>query len=69
MKLFGNRIEPSCCYCKLGKKTSDGQMVLCMKAGVVAPYYSCKKFQYAPLKRIPRRNQVLPQYQKEDFLL
>ncbi|MGI5959533.1 MAG: hypothetical protein ACOX60_08970 [Massiliimalia sp.] len=69
MKLFGSHIEPSCSYCKSGKKTSDKQMVLCNRYGVVAPYYSCRWFRYAPLKRVPRRHQVLPEYQKEDFSL
>ncbi len=65
--LFGNNINPACEYCELGKKTKDGKMVLCEKTGVVAPYYSCRKFKYDPLLRIPKR---MPRPQKmtdEDF--
>ncbi len=69
MKLFGNKIEPSCCYCEVGKETADKQMVLCQKCGIVAPYYSCKHFKYAPLKRIPRKTGVLPKFTKDDFAL
>lgn len=69
MKLFGSNVDPSCCYCKFGKKSGDKQMILCKKNGVVAPYYSCRKFHYAPLKRVPRRNILLPKYTKEDFML
>lgn len=69
MKLFGKSIDPCCYYCKLGKKTSDQQMILCARCGVVSPSYSCKHFQYAPLKRTPKKNLILPTYKKEDFLL
>lgn len=69
MKLFGNKIEPSCWYCELGKQAPDGKMVLCIKEGVVAPYYSCRRYQYAPLKRTPSRTRSLPKYDMEDFEL
>ncbi len=66
-KLFGNHIEPACEYCENGRMTKDGQMVLCERHGIVAPYFSCRKFIYAPLKRIPKGNKPLPQYKQEDF--
>ena len=66
---FGRRVEPACEYCELGRPTRDGQMILCPKNGVVAPCYSCRRFVYAPLKRRPARQQILPQYSKEDFKL
>lgn len=66
-KLFGNHIEPACEYCEHGQKTKDGQMILCKRNGVVAPYFSCWKFLYAPLKRMPKSVQALPQYTAEDF--
>lgn len=69
-KLFGNYIEPACQYCCLGRDTSDGQKVLCEKAGVVLPSYSCKKFIYDPLKRIPTRQVTkLPPLEQSDFKL
>lgn len=68
-QLFGSQIEPACEYCHKGHKTMDGQMVLCKSKGVVAPYYSCRKFDYDPLKRIPLRPQPLPEYSQEDFKL
>ena len=69
MKLFGNTIEPACGYCEYGKISADDQMVLCEKYGPVAPFYSCRKYVYAPLKRIPGKNKVLPQYDPNDFSL
>ena len=43
-------------------------MVFCRKRGVVSPYYSCRNFDYDPLMRVPRR-QELPQFDPKDFSL
>lgn len=67
---FGNKIEPACEYCENGRKTKDGQMVLCEKHGAVAPYYSCKSFVYSPLLRTPKPQITLKHgYKEEDFKL
>lgn len=68
-KLFGNRIEPACGYCRYGRDSADGQMILCEKQGVVAPYHHCRKYRYAPLRRVPPRQAVLPSYDSGDFTL
>ncbi len=68
-KLFGNRIEPACEYCKYGKLSADRKMVLCEKKGVVSTYYSCRRFIYDPLKREPQRINALTGFSKEDFEL
>ena len=52
-KYFGKAIEPKCEYCDHGKRTSDGNKVLCTKKGMVDAGYHCPKFLYSPLKRIP----------------
>lgn len=67
MKLFGKNIEPACEYCEYGRKTSNGQMVLCVKNGVVSPFYRCRKFIYAPLLRQPKKAAPLPIFEKKDF--
>jgi len=69
MKLFGKTVEPACGYCELGRPDQEGQMVFCPKNGVVSPYFSCRRFQYAPLKRKPRGIRLLPKYRPEDFQL
>ncbi len=66
---FGSKIDPACAYCEQGKLTKDGQTVLCSRHGVVAPFYSCKKFIYAPLKRNPGNIPVLKKFNKSDFSL
>lgn len=67
--LFGNHIEPACRYCAHARENTDGRFILCQHKGVVAPYYSCRKFRYDPLLRVPSRQAVLPKYDKSDFEL
>lgn len=52
-KYFDKHIDPKCDYCQFGKRTRDGNKVLCEKRGLVEQTYSCNKFIYSPLKRIP----------------
>lgn len=68
-KLFGKKIAPACEYCEFGNRSTDNAMILCSRKGVVSPYYSCNKFTYNPIKRIPKRRPVLPEYTKDDFRL
>ncbi len=53
-KLFGNNIKPSCKYCALGTP-GEGDKIMCSKFGPVKTYDACKKFEYSPLKRIPKK--------------
>ncbi len=57
-KLFGNNIKPACKYCANGKPASDDK-IQCAKFGEVKSYDSCKKFEYSPLKRIPKKEVLL----------
>ena len=52
-KYFDKHIDPKCDYCQFGRRTKDGNKVLCEKRGMVDCNYSCSKFIYSPLKRIP----------------
>lgn len=67
--LFGKTVEPACQYCEHGLLTKDSNMVLCKKKGSMQPYASCRNYQYAPLKRMPKRAAPLPTYDKKDFEL
>jgi hypothetical protein len=59
-KLFGNNIKPACKYCEFSKIIPDKEDKLnCVKFGEVKPYDSCKKFEYQPLKRIPKKEIAL----------
>lgn len=50
---FDKNIKPKCDYCHFGRRTKDGDKVLCEKRGMVQREYFCGKFIYSPLKRIP----------------
>lgn len=59
-KLFGNDIVPQCQYCHYGTRAKDGRKVLCEKRGLVQGDFSCPKYQYSPLKRIPVKQLNIP---------
>lgn len=50
---FDKKITPQCAYCQHGKRTKDGNRILCMHKGLMEETASCGKFIYSPLKRIP----------------
>ena len=52
-KYFDKHMAPKCDYCQFGRRAKDGNKVLCDKRGLVDCNYSCNKFIYSPLKRIP----------------
>lgn len=59
-KYFGNTIEPSCSYCEFGRKAKHSSQILCEKKGIVDPNFSCPKFVYSPLKRVPVKQLNIP---------
>lgn len=76
MSLFGRKsgkpgttISPACAYCTHGQYTTDHRMILCEKSGVISPNYHCRRYQYDPLARIPKRQPKLPTFSAEDFSL
>lgn len=50
---FDPKIPPKCEYCANGRPAKSNGKILCSKCGIVAGDYSCKKFSYSPLMRIP----------------
>ena len=66
-KYFGKAIEPKCEYCEHGKRSSDGNKVLCTKKGLVNADYHCPKFTYSPLKRIPVKQMKLVGFLEGDY--
>ena len=67
--LFNQNITPACEYCTHSRPAGDGKMFLCLRAGRVSPYYKCRKFSYAPLRRVPKRLPKLPTFTPDDFKL
>ncbi len=68
--LFRKKITRSCSYCQRGTAMDDNQ-VLCIKRGIVTADHSCRKFRYAPCKRIPPKMKALDldKYKDVDFSL
>ena len=68
--LFRKRIPRSCQYC-VHSAGLDEDRLLCTKRGIVSVDHSCRKFRYAPCKRIPAKPKApdFSQYKEEDFSL
>ncbi len=68
--LFRKKIQRSCEYCANGTKI-DCDQILCTKRGVVTETDKCRKFSYAPCKRIPSKPKALDfrKYDEQDFSL
>ncbi len=66
-KLYGNTVQPSCEHCVYGRKSFDGNAVLCEQKGVMPLYHHCRRYRYDPLKRVPYRQPALATYTEEDF--
>ena len=67
--LFDNQITPSCEYCEHGRDSSEYNMIMCKKKGIVSPYFRCKKFRYDPLRRVPKRAEAQRRFTPEEFAL
>ena len=59
MKKQKNEIEKVCEYCEHAAPLKDKNFMLCKTRGVVSVSFSCRKFLYDPLKRIPSRPVIL----------
>ena len=66
---FDRKLTPACEYCELGRPSSEYNMILCRKKGVVSPYFRCRSFRYDPLRRTPKRDDEKKEYSPSDFSL
>ncbi len=64
--LFGNNIEPSCDYCLNSKIVNGCQFCTINK---ILKNGKCRKFVYNPIMREPKKQQTLPTYSADDFLI
>lgn len=55
-----NEISKCCAYCEKATVLASEDYVLCSKRGVVSQTYSCRRFSYDPLKKVPRRMPDMP---------
>ena len=68
-KLFGNVKEPCCETCAHGKLSANGESVLCVQGGAVPLDHSCRRYQYDPLRRVPKRRPQPGSFSAADFAL
>lgn len=66
-RLFGNRINPECRYCRYGKVSTNKEKVFCSKKGVVNANNRCRSYEYDPTLREPKKIMANMEYTKEDF--
>ena len=51
---FDKQMKPQCGYCQFGRRTKEGNRILCDKlVSLKEETDSCGKFVYSPLKRVP----------------
>ena len=50
--MFRKSVEPACAYCRHSRKAEDEDYI-CVKQGIVSAWDSCRRFSYAPLRRVP----------------
>lgn len=62
-------LPTACRFCEKACVLEGDETVLCTKNGIMPAEYSCKKYSYDPLKRVPRRLPALPSLSDEDMLL
>lgn len=67
--LFPNSAYPACRHCIHGRFSNNHARILCIRKGIVELDYSCKKYRYDPLKRVPARMPSLPSFDRDDFKL
>ena len=68
--LFRRKMPKSCTTCLFGTPFAEKQ-ILCIKHGVVAESYRCRKYRYDPCKRIPPviKAPDFSKYKDADFTL
>ena len=60
-----NNFDRICAFCENSSGIYDEDSMVCKKKGVVSKIYSCRKFVYDPLKRVPPKTVSAP---KLDFI-
>lgn len=60
-----NDSQKACEYCRFANEIKLTEDMLCTHRGVVGKDYSCRKFTYDPLKRIPKKLPEMPGLDKE----
>ena len=69
-KLFSGDMKPACEYCVHGSSCAVEGEVLCELRGIMLSGSSCRKYEYDPLSRKPKRPERIDKgFTAEDFML
>ena len=68
-RLYGNAVTKSCRYCSHGRGRLSHGTVQCELKGNVSADHSCRKFDYDPMLRLPRKKPSIIKVDPEDFKL
>lgn len=61
--------DPRCEYCIYAKIPNDRSVALCKFNGVMPLESHCRRYDYDPLKRIPKKLRIDTDYTADDFKL
>ncbi len=61
--------EPCCAQCRNGIPSVDKKTVFCKKRGVMEADDCCRKYDYDPLRRVPKGRVTIPVPEEEEFRL
>lgn len=64
-----NQYEAVCRICRHGRLAPDSESVLCIKKGIVDPDGKCRRYEYDPLKRIPKKAPKIESADPSEFEL
>lgn len=67
--LYGNNIEKSCKYCSHSRGRFSHGNIECEIKGSVKADYICRKFDYDPMLRLPKKKPAVIKMTAEDFKL
>lgn len=53
--MYDKKLQPVCLYCLYSGASINELHCICSKRGVVTYDFHCRKYEYDPLKRTPKR--------------
>jgi hypothetical protein len=69
INLFSKENDKKCAHCVFATIIEIDERILCPNRGFVYSDDRCQKYKYDALKRIPKKQPVLPTYSEDDFKL
>ncbi len=68
-KMFNKDVTKKCAHCLHSTPLAGGDEMACKIKGIVGFDDLCKKYQYDPLKRVPKAQKLEEDYHPDNFEL